>query len=116
MLEQSRATNIRESSMGRNSPSLSSKARPASKEEKVLNPSTQFDKPAEIPDDAKLSREEKTAALDTWEQDARQLMAASDEGMPGKQEGLRTDDHHRMDEIGRAKTKIGVEPRHKPSH
>lgn len=41
-------------------------------------------KPAErfVVKDEDLSTREKKDALDTWEQDARQLLVASDEGMP----------------------------------
>lgn len=95
---------------------LSSKAQSSSKAQKLYNPSTEFSKPAEIPGDARLSKEEKKTALDTWEQDAHQLMTASNEGMPGKQEGVQADDHHRLGEVKRAKSKIGAKPKHKPSH
>ena len=53
--------------------------------------------------DSKLSKTEKIEALDTWEQDARQLMTASNEGMPGPKEGVEPHDHHQMDRILRAK-------------
>jgi hypothetical protein len=58
----------------------------------------------------------KAKALNTWEQDARQLMAASNEGMPGSNEGAQSEDHHRFGEVVRAKTKIGKKPKHKQSH
>jgi hypothetical protein len=51
---------------------------------------------------------EKKSALETWEQDSRQLMMASNEGMPGKTEGLRREDHSRLGEIRRAKARIGA--------
>ena len=39
--------------------------------------------------DSKLSQEEdKTNALNTWEQDVRRLLTASNKGMPGSEEGL----------------------------
>jgi hypothetical protein len=93
-----------------------SKVQSSSKAQKLYNPSTQFSKPAEVLDDAELSREDKKTALDTWEQDARQLMTASNEGMPGKQEGLQAEDHHRLGEVGRAKSKIGAKLKDKPAH
>jgi hypothetical protein len=55
-------------------------------------------------------------ALNTWEQDAHQLLTASGEGMPGSQEGLKPRDHHRLGEVLRAKEKIGANPKHKASH
>lgn len=102
--------------MGRNTSSSSSKTQSGSKAEKLLNPATQFDEPTEILGDAKLSEEEKKAALDTWEQDARQLMTASNEGMPGRKEGVDANDDHRLGEVGQAKYRVGAKPRHKPSH
>jgi hypothetical protein len=49
--------------------------------------------------------------LNTWEQDARQMMTASNEGMEGDEEGL----DERLGEVVRAKEKIGAKPKHKPS-
>jgi hypothetical protein len=43
-------------------------------------------------------------------------MTASNEGMPGPDEGLDPDDHHQMGQVVRAKEKIGEKPNHKPSH
>jgi hypothetical protein len=102
--------------MGRNTPLFSSKSQPASKSQKLNNPSIQFSKPAEILNDPALSQEERKTALDTWEQDARQLVTASNEGMPGKQEGLQAGDRPRLSEVGQAKSKIGARLKHKPSH
>jgi hypothetical protein len=50
--------------------------------DKVENPKAQFDKPKEIVQDKALSQHEKKKALNTWEQDERQLLTASNEGMP----------------------------------
>ena len=84
--------------------------------DKVENPKAQFDKPKEIVQDNALSQHEKKKALNTWEQDERQLLTASNEGMPGSDEGLQSDDDNRLGEVGRAKEKIGEKPKHKPSH
>ena len=43
-------------------------------------------------------------------------MTASNEGMPGSEEGVRKDDHNRLGEVIQAKDKIGEKPKHKPSH
>ena len=83
---------------------------------KVENPATHFDKPQDIVQDKNLSMEEKKKALSTWEQDARQLLTASNEGMPGSEEGAQPDDHHRLGEVVRAKDTMGEKPKHKPSH
>jgi len=85
-------------------------------QDKVENPEAHFDKPKEVAQDKALSRDEKAKALNTWEQDERQLLTASNEGMPGCEEGLQSDDDNRLGEVVRAKEKIGEKPKHKPSH
>ncbi len=84
--------------------------------DKVENPEANFDKPKEIVQDKALSHDEKKKALNTWEQDERQLLTASNEGMPGSEEGLQSDDDNRLGEVVRTKEKIGEKPNHKPSH
>jgi hypothetical protein len=84
--------------------------------DKVENPQTHFDQPKEIVQDDALSQDEKKKALNTWEQDERQLMTASNEGMPGSDVGLHADDDNRLGEVGKAKEKIGEKPKHKPAH
>jgi hypothetical protein len=84
--------------------------------DKVENPKAQFDKPKDIVQDNALSQHEKKKALNTWEQDERQLLTASNEGMPGRDEGLQSDDGNRLDEVVRTKEEIGEKPKHKPSH
>lgn len=97
------------------SPPAPSGVQSSSKTQKLYNPSTQFSDPGEVLDDPELSKEEKERALDTWEQDAQQLMTASNEGMPGK-EDLQAEDHHRLGEVGLAKSKIGAKLKHKSAH
>jgi hypothetical protein len=82
---------------------------------KIDHPERHYEKPGDIPGDDALSNEEKGKALNTWEQDARQLMTASNEGMAGNDEGAQPDDQHRLDEVVRAKAKISKKPKHKPS-
>ena len=36
--------------------------------------------------------------------------------MPGREEGLHSDDGNRLDEVVKTKEKIGEKPKHKPSH
>lgn len=86
------------------------------KDEKIERPAAIYDKPHDIVEDKQLSDDEKRKALNTWEQDARQLMTASNEGMPGSEEGLELTDHHRLGEVVRAKDQIGEHPAHKASH
>jgi hypothetical protein len=83
---------------------------------KVENPAVHFDKPQDVVQDKTLSTEEKKKALNNWEQDARQLLTASNEGMPGSKEGAQPDDHHRLGEVVRAKDAMGEKPKPKPSH
>jgi hypothetical protein len=83
---------------------------------KVENPDAHFDKPTEIVQDKALSHDEKKRALNTWEQDERQLLTASNEGMAGSEEGLQSHDGNRLGEVVRAKGKVGEKPKHKPSH
>jgi hypothetical protein len=84
--------------------------------DKVENPNAQFDRPKEIIQDKALSHHEKKKALNTWEQDERQLLTASNEGMSGSDEGLQRDAGNRLGEVVRTKEKIGEKPKHKPSH
>jgi hypothetical protein len=56
---------------------------------KVENPEVHFAKPKQVVKDNVLSHDEKKKALNTWEQDERQLLTASNEGMSGSDEGLR---------------------------
>jgi hypothetical protein len=84
--------------------------------DKVENPKALFDKPKDIVQDEALSQHEKKKAHNTWEQDERQLLTASNEGMPGRDEGLQWDDGNRLGEVVRTKEEIGEKPKHKPSH
>jgi len=84
--------------------------------DKVENPKANFDKPKEIVQDKALSHDEKKKALNTWEQDERQLLTASNEGMPGNEEGNQSEDDNRLGEVVVTKEKIGEKPNHKPSH
>jgi len=88
----------------------------AKEDRKIHNPATVFERPANVVDDPQLSASEKKEALDHWEQDARQLMTASNEGMPGPEEGIDPNEHHQMGQVVRAKEKIGERPNHKPAH
>ena len=87
-----------------------------SAKDKVENPEANFAMPKEIVQDKALSHNEKKKALNTWEQDERQLLTASNEGMPGSEEGLQSDDDNRLGEVVRTKEEIGEKPNHKPSH
>ena len=51
--------------------------------EKAERPHAYFEKPGDVVVDLTLTKDEKSAALEAMEQDARQLAIASDEGMAG---------------------------------
>ena len=55
----------------------------AKSDAKVQKPSTYYDEPHEVVADSSLSKAQKVEALNTLEQDARQLAEASSEGMGG---------------------------------
>src|SRR5439155_20829485 len=73
------------------------------KKAKNEQPANHYKSPDEITKDADLSEEEKRQALDTWEQDARQMMTARNEGRAGDDEGLDQSETHRLGEVVRAK-------------
>jgi hypothetical protein len=87
----------------------------ALKDQKVENPANNFENPSAVVKDKDLSLKEKKTALNTWEQDARQLLTASNEGMPGCDEGLSKEDPHQFGQVVRAKDTLGEKPKHKPS-
>jgi hypothetical protein len=84
--------------------------------DKIERPAAFYTTPDDIVKDNDLSAEEKKKALNSWEQDARQQLTASNEGMAGSKEGIDPTVHSRLGEIERAKDKIGEKPKHKLSH
>jgi hypothetical protein len=78
----------------------------ASKTDKIEHPQTHYATPDELIDDPALSLEEKTKALDIWEQDALQMLTASGEGMPGSEEGKDPNDRPLLARVQRAKDKL----------
>jgi len=85
------------------------------KMDKIEHPATFYATPDDIVKDNDLSAEEKKKALNIWEQDARQQLTASSEGMAGSEEGVDPSDQLRLSEIQCAKDKIGEKPKHKLS-
>jgi hypothetical protein len=94
----------------------SEEKRSEAKKGKLEKPANHYKSPDDIVKDKDLSPAEKRQALNTWEQDARQMLTASNEGMEGDQEGLDQRDSHRLGEVVRAKDKIGAKPKPKHSH
>ncbi len=71
--------------------------------DKVQRPHTSFGTPHEVVADPSLSKQEKAAALESLEQDARQLAIASAEGMSGGEPG-------QLAEVLQAKEALGLPP------
>ncbi len=78
----------------------------ASKIDKIQHPQSHYDTPDQLLEDRALSFEEKLDALKIWEQDARQMLTASNEGMPGSEEGTDPSDRPMLGQVERAKEKL----------
>ncbi len=78
----------------------------ASKVDKIEHPQTHYKTPDDLINDQEISLDEKLKALNIWEQDARQLMVASGEGMPGSNEGIKRGDHPMLGQVERAKISL----------
>jgi hypothetical protein len=87
-----------------------------SKIDKIEHAQDHYETPDDLRKDQDLSPEEKKKALNVWEQDARQLLTASNEGMPGSEEGASQSDHHQLGQVERARDKMGDKPIRKASH
>ena len=77
-----------------------------SKVDKVEHPQSYYDTPDQLIEDRALSFDEKIKALKIWEQDARQMLTASGEGMPGSEEGIDPGCHHMLGQVERARDKL----------
>ena len=86
------------------------------KTQKIENPAVTFAKPIDVIKDSDLSHQQKIKALDTWEQDAGQLLTASNEGMTAPEEGGSLDDPNKLRQVVNAKGELGEKPKSKPSH
>jgi hypothetical protein len=84
-------------------------------QDKIEHPANHYDTPDDLVRDKALSHEDKKAALSTWEQDARQLLTASNEGMPANGEGIARADHNQLGQVERALERLGEKPEHKPA-
>jgi hypothetical protein len=78
----------------------------ASKTDKIDHPQLHYATPDELIEDRALSLEEKLHALKIWEQDARQMLTASNEGMPGSDEGIDPSSHPMLGQVERARDKL----------
>lgn len=57
-------------------------------EKAKLNPATSFKSPQDVVSNQELSRGQKIEILKRWEEDARAMEVAEEEGMPGQQPKL----------------------------
>ena len=88
-----------------------------SKNDKIEHPQSHYRTPDDLINDQDISFEHKIKALDIWEQDARQMLTASGEGMPGNEEGIDLRNHHMLGQVERAKDQImGKNPKRKAPH
>jgi hypothetical protein len=88
-----------------------------SKNDKIEHPQCHYRTPDDLINDRDISFEQKLKALDIWEQDARQMLTASGEGMPGNEEGIDPGNHHMLGQVERAKRQImGENPKRNASH
>jgi hypothetical protein len=86
------------------------------KTQKTENPETTFAKPLDVVKDSDLSCQQKAKTLDTWEQDARELLIASSEGMTAPEEGDSPKDQNELQQVANAKGELGEKCKPKPSH
>jgi hypothetical protein len=84
------------------------------KAQKIHNPQAEFDKPSDVVRDSELSRTEKKKALDNLEQDAHQLLTASNEGMAPENDHV-AEREPKLDEVVKAQQRIGERPQNKPA-
>ena len=84
------------------------------KAQKIHNPQAEFDKPSDVVKDSGLSITEKKKALENLEQDAHQLMTASNEGMAPENDHV-AEHEPKIDEVVKAQQRIGEKPQHKPT-
>ena len=84
------------------------------KAQRIHNPQTEFGKPSNVVRDSELSQTEKKKALENLEQDAHQLMTASNEGMAPEKDHVAKHEP-KLDEVVKAQQRIGEKPRHKPA-
>ena len=82
------------------------------KAQKIYHPQAEFDKPGDVVKDLELSPTEKKKALENLEQDAHQLMTASNEGMAPEHDHV-AEHEPKLDEVVKAQQRIGEKPQHK---
>jgi len=86
-----------------------------SKADKIEHPQSHYATPDELTEDGALTLDDKIKALKIWEQDARQMLTASGEGMPGSEEGIDPEDRGMLGQVKRALDKLQRSPTPSPS-
>ena len=84
------------------------------KVQKIHNPQAEFDKLTDVLKDPELSKTDKKKALENLEQDAHQLMTASNEGMVPENDDV-SKHEPKLDEVVKAQQRIGEKPQNKPT-
>jgi hypothetical protein len=82
--------------------------KPAALKDVLANPGAHFETPLSVADTGDLSKPQKKKVLDAWEEDARRLAVATEEGMAGGEPS-------RLTEVAEAKAKLGVEDDRRPA-
>jgi hypothetical protein len=75
-----------------------------SKADKIEHPQSHCATPDELIEDRAFPRRQNKGKI--WEQDARQMLTASGEGMPGSEEGINPSDHSMLGQVERARDKL----------
>jgi hypothetical protein len=78
------------------------------KEKAQTNPSSVFDKPADVVATKELSSKEKAKVLQEWELDARLSDVAAEEGMSAKKSAQ--PEKSMLRDVKKAQRKLGVKP------
>jgi hypothetical protein len=86
----------------------------ASADNRLEDPASYFQRPSQVVNDSRLSLREKNEALNTWEQDALQLLTASNEGMTASDNGGMREAVS-LSEIVRARETIAESQKSKPA-
>jgi hypothetical protein len=84
--------------------------------DKIEHPQSHYETPDDLIKDQSLSPKEKKKALNVWEQDARQWLTASNEGMSGSKEGVNRSNQHQLGQVERAKDKMAAKRKRKTTH
>ena len=84
------------------------------KAQKIHTPHGEFDKPSDVVKDTMLSQPEKRKALENLEQDAHQLITASNEGMAPENDHV-AEHEPKLDEVVKAQQGLGEKPQNKPA-